>query len=185
MTTSKARMYSMLKAGALGNVFPVWETADEFMRAVAGGFSGLVGVRSMGPPGLPYFTQLQPSEALRVGTQLTAEHGYPVRYYEASPDHRITIQGEFSEGPNGDLGAVLEYSRARTHMRAALAQERIIVIGPGARLVLKSYLSEASYEDFLALGERFPGAVIEFTAYETFVGELPGRNHVVWEVRSY
>jgi hypothetical protein len=42
-----------------------------------------------------------------------------------------------------------------------------------------------SYEEFLMLGELYPGAVIEFTSYEIVLGNLKGRNTVVWEVRNY
>ena len=57
--------------------------------------------------------------------------------------------------------------------------------GPRAQLILKRVLSAGSYEDFLVLGEMYPNATIEFTAYEIFVGDIPGRNAVIWEVRNY
>ena len=121
-------------------------------------------------------------EAIEIARDYREQFGCRVVYYEASPDQHITFQGEFVES---DHGPMLEYSRAKTAMRDALKKERILVFGPGARLVLKSYLSEASYEDFLALGQLYPDCVIEFTAYEVFVGDIPGRNAVVWEVRNY
>jgi len=180
--TTKAQMYDLLTVGKLGNRFRIWETEEEFKAAVDAGFDWLVGVRCVGCPGLPYFHHKTYEEAIEIGARLRREHGYPVRYYEASPDQWITLQGEFCEFDNGP---VLEWSTAKTHMRAAFAKERHMLFGPGARLLLKRTLSPGSYADFLALGEQYPEAVIEFTAYEVFVGDIPGRNAVVWEVRHY
>ena len=179
---SKVQMYKLLKAGILGNRFRIWDTEEEYKEAVDNGFDWLVGVRCVGPPGLPYFHHKTYDEAIQIGRTLRRVHGCPVKFYEASPDDHITIQGEFVEE---DHGAMLEYSMVKTHMRAAFAKERICVFGPGARLVLKSYLSDGSYQDFLALGELYPRAVIEFTAYDIFVGNIPGRNSVCWETRNY
>lgn len=182
MIQNKAQMYQLLESGCFGNRFRIWSSAEEMRAAVAAGFDWLVGVRCIGCPGLPYYHHKTPEEGIAIGERLIRELGYPVRYYEASPDQFITIQGEFVEE---DAGPMLEWSTVKTHMRAAFAQERNMLYGPGARLVLKRMLSEGSYDDFLALGKQFPNAVIEFTAYEIFVGDTPGRNHVIWEVRHY
>ena len=179
---NKIQMYEHLEKGLFGNRFRIWNSEEEFRRAVDEGFDWLVGVRMVGKPGLPYFHHKTYEEAVEIGRRLKKEYGYPVRYYEASPDQFITIQGEFVED---DMGPMLEWSRAKTHMRAALAAERNMLYGPGARLVLKRHLSDGSYQDFLALGELYPGAVIEFTAYDIFVGDIPGRNAVIWECRHY
>lgn len=182
MIRSKAQMYKLLKAGIFGNRFRIWDTEDEYKAAIDAGFDGLVGVRCAGPPGLPYFHHKLYEEAVEIGRTLRRVHSCPVKYYEASPDQFIRIQGEFVEA---DMGPMLEWSTVKTHMRAALAQERNMLFGPGARLVLKRTLSDGSYDDFLVLGELFPNAVIEFTAYDVFVGNIPGRNAVCWECRSY
>ena len=176
-------MYQMLKAGQFGNRFRIWDTEAEFSKAVDEGFDWLVGVRCVGnKQGLPYYHHKTYEEAVEIGRRLQRTYGCPVRYYEASPDPFITIQGEFVEAPHGEM---LEYSRAKTHMRAAFAQERLMVFGPGARLVLKSYLDDSSYEDFLAIGRLYPDCTIEFTSYSIPVGEIPGRLAIIWEVRGY
>lgn len=180
--TTKAQMYELLTLGKLGNRFRIWESDEAFKAAVDEGFNWLVGVRCVGCPGLPYFHHKTYEEAIAIGADLRRTHGYPIRYYEASPDPFITIQGEFVEA---DMGPMLEWSTVQTHMRAAFAAQRNMLYGPGARLVLQRELSPGSYEDFLALGRLYPEATIEFTAYEIFVGDIPGRNAVVWEVRNY
>jgi len=37
----------------------------------------------------------------------------------------------------------------------------------------------------MELLDLYPDHVIEFSAAEVFVGDRPGRNAVVWEVRKY
>lgn len=182
MIRSKRQMYELLKMGAFGNRFRIWDTEEEFRAAVDAGFDWLVGVRCVSNPGLPYYHHKTYDEAVAIGAELKEKYCCEVRYYEASPDPHITIQGEFVED---DMGPMLEWSTAKTHMRAAFAQERNMLCGPGARLVLRRTLSEGSYQDFLALGELYPNATIEFTAYDIFVGDIPGRNAVIWEVRNY
>jgi hypothetical protein len=182
MINNKVQMYEMLEAGCFGNRFRIWNTEEDFKAAVDNGFNWLVGVRCVGQPGLPYYHHKTYEDAIVIGQKLKEKYGYPVRYYEASPDQFITVQGEFLECAHSP---VLEWSTARTHMREALRLERNVLFGPGARLLLKRELSEGSYEDFMALGELYPDAVIEFTAYEIFVGNIPGRNAVIWEVRNY
>lgn len=181
--SNKTEMYKHLSAGRFGNRFRIWNSDQELIKAYEDGFDWLVGVRCVGDRnGLPYYHHKGLHEALKIGHDLRNEYRCPVKYYEASPDQFISIQGEFVEA---DQGEMIEWSTAKTHMRAAFAKERNMIYGPGARLILKRVLSEGSYEDFLAVGHLYPNAVIEFTAYEVFVGDIPGRNAVIWEVRDY
>lgn len=50
---------------------------------------------------------------------------------------------------------------------------------------LKENLAPASYDDIIELLKIFPEDVIEFSCYEIFIGNLPHRNHIIWEVRGY
>jgi hypothetical protein len=54
-----------------------------------------------------------------------------------------------------------------------------------AKITLRRYLDSSSYDDLMDLVETFPEHVIEFGAYETNLGNIPGRNTVIWEVRKY
>jgi hypothetical protein len=56
--------------------------------------------------------------------------------------------------------------------------------GYAARLLVKQNMDPSSYEDFLALLERFPGWVIELGIYDIDLGMIPGRNTIFWEVRN-
>jgi len=182
MIKNKSEMYDLLQRGLLGNRFRIWDSEESFKAAVDAGFDWLVGVRVVGVPGLPYFHHKTYEEAIEIGAQLKKQYNYPVRYYEASPDPFITIQGEIHDYPHG-YG--VEYSTAKTHMRAAFAQERLSVFNTHMPAVVQRFFNEPALEDLYWVFDQYPGSVYEFTAYDILVGELPGRNVVCWEVRNY
>lgn len=180
--TDKTQMYDLLARGLLGNRFRIWDTEKSYKAAVDAGFDWLVGVRCVGVPGLPYYHHKTYEEATAIGSMLRKEYGCPVRYYEASPDQFITIQGEITDYVHG-YG--VEYSTEKTHMRAALAQERISVFDIRIPAIIRKYFNEPSLEDLYYIFNTYPGCTVEFTAYEILVGELPSHNVVIWEVRHY
>lgn len=178
---SKGQFIELCERGAFGNTFRFWRGAGEFSK-VARSLECLVTVRCLGEPGMPYMPRAHPMEALWFGEQFERVHKCEALFHEASPDHMIVLQGEYCEAAHGSM---LEWSRSKTDMRAALAEEHNVLFGPGARLLLKRVMWPASYDDLLALGETYPEAVIEFTVYSQCVGSLRGRNHCIWEVRNY
>ena len=101
---------------------------------------------------------------------------------QSMPDEHLTIQGEVMKT---HLGFVLWYTTIKEPMNSALKKESLYAEGLKAYLLLKNYLSESSYEDLIALMELFPESSIEFSSYRVPVGNLPGRNTVIWEVRDY
>jgi len=52
-------------------------------------------------------------------------------------------------------------------------------------LLLKLAMTPASHEDWNLLLERYPGHVLEVSVYDRCLGDTPGRNALVWEVREY
>jgi hypothetical protein len=57
--------------------------------------------------------------------------------------------------------------------------------GTAARMILARHMNANSREDLDILLAEYPGHVVEFSACETCLGDTPGRNCVVWEVRNY
>ncbi len=53
------------------------------------------------------------------------------------------------------------------------------------KVLLDRYMDPASRDDVDALLERYPDATIEFTCFTVNVGNIPGRNTMMWEVRNY
>jgi len=100
---------------------------------------------------------------------------------ESAPDERLAIQGELVLRPEG---LALFYSTAKTKMRIAM-QQGTQAFGLKATMLLRHYCTPPSYDDLMALLERYPDSAIEFSVYEMNLGDCRGRNTVVWEVRNY
>ena len=54
-----------------------------------------------------------------------------------------------------------------------------------ARMVLKRHLNADSYDDVWRLIEDYPDHVLEFSTLDRNMGTVPGRRHIVWEIRQY
>ena len=171
-------MYDLLIRGAFGNRLRMWTTDQAYLDS---GFDGLVGIRCIGS-GLPCRYYQPMSTAVQQANELRELYSCDVVYNEMSPDEKITIQGELSDGQ--DYYAV-EYSTKKAHMRGALALERISVASRSMPAIIRRHFSERSLEDLYLILDQFPGCVVEFTAFNTYIGDLPGRNVIVWEVRHY
>tara|TARA_Y100000310_G_scaffold268797_1_gene281602 strand:+ start:8044 stop:8268 length:225 start_codon:yes stop_codon:yes gene_type:complete len=70
-------------------------------------------------------------------------------------------------------------------MNQALAKEELHVCGLDARSLLEENLFASSHSDITRLLKEFPKSIIEFSSYNISVGDLKGRNTVIWEVRNY
>lgn len=175
--TSKRQMYELLRTGRLGNTFRIWRSTEEFEQS---GFKGLTGIRASDEPGAPYWHHLTPHQSL-FAVSLFEDMGYTPVIYEASPDRHIVMQGEFA-WYEGTL--YLRYSRAKTHMRHALATDNNYAEGRRAEVLLRGALGQRSWAEVVWLSMLYPEHVIEFTAYDCPVGR-EGLTICIWEVRSY
>jgi len=178
----KASMYQLLEAGRLGNAFRAWRLAEDL---ISSGYSGLVGVRLVGrrgEVGLPYRHHLTVAEGIELAARWRVEWDREPVIHEASPDEHILWQGEATRLC---WGWHVEYSRTKTHMRAAFAKERLVADGVRALVLLRETLSPGSFTDLEELLGLYPDHVVELTAYDICIGQIPGRSAVVWEVRKY
>ncbi len=60
-----------------------------------------------------------------------------------------------------------------------------ILEGNDARVALQAHMSPSSFADLEALFDRYPTSVVEFGIYSCNIGNIPGRNTIIWEVRDY
>jgi len=168
---NKKQMFDLLLSGCFGN--SVYHTTDPRF-VLNDGYSG--GVRHM-RPGLPFLSNQTAVDAYK--HMVNCPYGGGCVFGRATPDHLLTFQGEYA--PDGRLW----FSRAKLTMRRALREAPEWASGLLARSLLKHYMCPSSYADFLALTERYPDSVVEFSCYRVPWGTVPGRNTVVWEVRNY
>lgn len=188
--TTKSRSFRLWSAGSFGNKLLSWRDASEWADS---GYRGRVALRVReGSGGGPCFYDVEwwlvPDrlyEFVRRGYSVTQ-----VMVNEmASPDG-ILVQGEYHPGalPNGEGGAEVGYffySRVKKSMRDALREQHEEARGLLADLVLREAMTPSSYEDFRALVDLYPDHVLEVSVYDHCLGDVPGRNALVWEVRRY
>lgn len=107
-------------------------------------------------------------------------------YLEDPPDYRV-IQGEFTFVSDYYLQYTFENGPLGLRMEGSTS----VASGAPALLLLREHVDAQSYDDFHYLLDlcrddsavQFP--VIEFSVFSTCVGDVPGRNTLIWEVRKY
>lgn len=174
---TKEEFYRRYHAGEFGNRPRTWDSLGALL---VSDFDGRVTVRSRRPGGPCRYGV--PVSALRDGLSLTDTAD--ATFNESMPDHLLTLQGNVWLGYDG---VQLEYSTEPNVGHRQATSEPLV--RRAARLealaLLRKHLWPSDLEELDELLQRFPEAVVEFSAYRTSVGVLPRRNAVIWEVRNY
>ena len=172
-------MFALYQKHAFGNCLRKWQYPHDLVNS---GYTGTVVLRYLDGPGgrchyhLPIITALMLWE-------LETKMGHKVFFEESMDDTAITIQGELIEGETSS-GIWMQYSHKKTNMRAAM-RDPLVAEGLRARLLLKHFLTPASYDDLQEVLDAWPYHVVEFTACDKQIGWTRGRNCVIWETRLY
>ena len=115
-------------------------------------------------------------------------HDESMMVNEQAPDG-LLIQGEYRNQIVDMYGephyAIFFYSTVQKQMREALATASATVYDLRAYLLLRYYMSPESHDDWLMLLEQYPNHVLEVSVYDTFLGDSPRQNALVWEIRKY
>ena len=185
---TKQHNFRLWQSGAFGNKLRAWRSIDEWR---ASGFTGKVVLRmSMGRGGPCYYdlTPEQVDEALADRRMRSTPRDW-IMVNEASPKEAATLQGEYHSDvfatDDWTVWAYFLYSREPLHMREALNAHSEIAYNLRTDLMLKLAMTPSSYEDWRVLLERYPAHVFEVSIFSRCVGDTPGRNALVWEVRKY
>lgn len=179
---AKKRYYSLSESNFFGNRALTWGSVDEIIDS---GWKGKICIRSkkgIERARTPFALTLEET-ILKI--QEFKKEGIPSEeliFNESMPDEYLTIQGEVMRSPENYS---LVYSTIKAPMNIAFKKERLFAKGLRALNLLKGNLCPSSYESMQIIFDMFPNSVIEFSAYDIEVGNLPNRNTVIWEVRNY
>jgi hypothetical protein len=187
---SKLQNYRLWQGGAFGNKLRAWRTVGEWRSS---GFDGRVVLRTlMEGGGGPCSYNLPPEQVEPVvDTWLALDIPLDrIMVNEAAPDDDVILQGEYLNDiyavVDGEAGwGYFRYSRARAQMRDALAASPDVAHRLRSDLLLKLAMTPASHDDWNLLLGQYPGHVLEVSVYDRCLGDTPGRNALVWEVRKY
>lgn len=187
---TKAEFFRLWTAGVLGNKLKTWPgTREGLSEFLASGHSAVVGIRyaATGGGGGRCDYNVEPREVPARLREWSLAGLDPNRatICESAPDEFATIQGEVArpfDFLEGFIGLVKNGKRMRDSIRDGDLQPC-----RGVQVVdlLNRFMDASSRDDLDALFELYPDATIEFTCYSCLVGNLPGRNSIIWEVRSY
>ena len=190
LVLSKEQNYRLWQGGAFGNKLRAWRTVDEWRES---GFDQKVVLRTLkgiGGAGLCHYN-LWPQEAdAVVDTWLALDVTLDqIMVNEAAPDGDVILQGYYLNDIyeiDGEAGwGYFNYSRAKFQMREALLAAPEVAQRLRSDLLLKLAMTPASHDDWNLLLEQYPGHVLEVSIYDRCLGDTPGRNALVWEVRKY
>lgn len=186
--TTKSDMYKRLAAGEFGNAIPQYFSVEEWRASGDDRRFALWGVRSAR-------TSMHPACRLNCPAAEVAAH--VATHFADGPNISMMVDAvagigawlEVWDAPGGLVVEGIERPDVaggwtwRNSMKEPSRRRRWE--GVAARLVLARHLNENSRDDLAALLDRYPDHVVEVSALDRCIGNVPHRNGVVWEVRAY
>lgn len=169
----RAEVLRAVSLGYFGNVPGMWYGLDEVPRDYR---NRLLSLRQL-QPGKPFLTDL-------AWSQIVQQH-VPGRTVicEPVPHEDLLVQGEWQRAKGGYY---FYGTHEKTYMRFALLKPGVFHWeGWESYWYLRGICSPESWGDLMEIFDEYPEAVIELTVFDHFLGRLPGRNTIVWEVRAY
>lgn len=186
---SKSQNHQLWQSGAFGNKLRAWHSLAEWRES---GYRGKVALRTILPHGGGACIYDIDPLVLKSSYDTLARGVLPehIIICEAAPAEVVILQGEYANRVHDNADGTSSwdyfyYSRARRQMRDALREEHSVIEGLRARLLIERSLTPASHLDWLILIDRYPDHVLEVSIYDRCIGDVPGRNALVWEVRRY
>lgn len=179
---TKKEYYLLYEEGLLGNKALTWKSYDEILKS---GWKGPICIRSSSGTvrkNVRYNVPLEKAEEEISKMSRDGIKKQDMAFNQSMPDKNLLIQGELSLTEHG---LYILYTLVKKPMNLALKEQSFHSWGLKARLLLESHLWPSSLSDIYSLFELFPDSVIEFSAYRFPVGDIPGRNTIIWEVRNY
>jgi hypothetical protein len=188
--TTKLQNYNLWSNGAYGNKLRIWSSIEEWEQS---GFCGKVALRAKSGAGGQFCRyHLTPLEVPQAISDILSQ-GYSrdvIMVNEMAENSTLILQGEYLNNPYlGRDGyptyGYFFYSRLPMPMREALKQAPQMAHGLRADLLIAHAMCPGSLEDWRALLDQYPDHVFEVSIFDGYVGDVPYRNAVVWEVRKY
>ena len=186
---TKRRNYELCASGAYGNRVRQWNSIEEWR---ASGWMEPVAMRVALPGGgggpskfgvLPEQVELVAYDWMHAGIPREC-----IKINEMADALRI-LQGEYRNDIveiDGQVhNGVFYYTRETHPMPIALRKSSATTFGLRATLMIQQAMTPSSYADWQVLLERYPSHVLEVSIWENCIGDIPGRNAIVWEIRRY
>lgn len=176
---NKRTFYRLSKMGVLGNRSPMYDTIGDALNSI----SPNIGFREMGKAGGGAATIVHRSFARSMYNQWK-QRGRSFIMDGAAPNHRTTLLGEICRTTMGWEGFMAV--EPRMAMRPAISLGLLKPQrGLRVKLLIDKFMDPSSRDDIDQLFELYPDSTIEFSCFDTLVGDLKARNTLIWEIRNY
>lgn len=176
---SKQQMYTLYDRERFGNKLRSWDLRNLDLHGV-----NSVSIRYTESQSRFQFYNIGASQVSKMIAHCVASNAdrTKLRFNESAPDDDLLIQGEIQRTW---AGLYFRYSRRNLKMRDALLSDSWHSFGLESLMLLRRFLMPSSFADIESLLDDFPDSAIEFSAYRYPLGNLKGRNAIIWEVRNY
>lgn len=179
--TNKLDFYRGWQAGKFGNRI---RTFDNLSLLQESEYRGPVTIRYK-QTGSPYCRYLVPQSEIESHIDSCVLNGADramFTFNEPAPDDQLTMQGEVYRST---VGLYLFCSHDQLPMRKALEQSGKGFFTIQALGRLQKYCNAKSYDMLMDLLDDYPDGVVEFSCYDRNLGNIPGHNTIIWELRNY
>ncbi len=178
---NKQASYALYEVGEFGNKLRSWSSYAKLCEVH---FSGMLTMRYAGKAGsfCEYRVDREDVNDMLIKWRDEGAEITKVKFNESAPDDHLLIQGEIQQ--HSSKKYVLSYSTDKVTMREAMRNPQDM-IGQKALFLLQEHFSKESMRNLKRLFATYDRAVVEFSTYDHFLGNLPENNTVFWEVRNY
>ena len=177
---SKYEFFHLWKLGVLGNRTELW---DDPIEAVESGYPK-IGFREVGKAGGGAWELVNREDTLSTASRWTSL-GRKFIMDSSVPNSHSTLQGEVCrtfKGLESYLAVGFPLEPMRKTLAAGLHKHRGYL---ETKLLLDKYMDPSSRDDLDIFLEMYPDATIEITCFNIDVGNIPGRNVMMWEIRDF
>lgn len=181
--TSKGRMYDALASGRFGNTIPQWFSLAAWRADPEAARYRTWGVRTLTPGG-PCAMYVPAEDVPGLVADFEARGHRCNISVMVDAVCGVTLYADVYDSETGLIVYCVEDPGRGASWRKVMPEKGRQFAGIAARLVLQRHLNPSSLSDLWALFDRWPGHVVELSALDRCFGTVPGRNAVVWEVRS-
>ena len=181
---NKREMYRLLAAGRLGNTIPQFFSLADWESDATAQRIPWWGVRTLKPGG-PCRLNC-PREEVRITAERPEFAACGVNI-SMMVDRwcRVTLWAEVYDSPTGLIVYGIENPPEGGSWRAEMPSKGRHWEGIAGRMLLRRHMNPNSFDDMMAVFEKWPNHVYEFSACERTVGVMKDRNCCVWEHRNY
>lgn len=169
---TKTKMYEYLKKGLLGNTAKIYNSLNEIPKnEILSMRYNQAGNISKCDPNMTKDKLINRNIDLSEVTICQQPQQYA----------NCLLNGEITKN---HFGLDLRYKIGNMWMRPAMKiADR--ATGLFAQKILDTYLTSSDYDCLMDLLDIYEGHIIEFTVFDNYVGTIPNRNTIIWEVRKY